>query len=109
MKTIYLISTAILLTHCTSETNEKTTQEIIEIATESAPANISSEATVLAADGSVLREGSNGWTCMPGTPPNENVNPMCVDPAWQNWLQEYMKAVNGEAYEYNSESASFGV
>ena len=24
-------------------------------------------------------------------------------------LQEYMKAVNGEAYEYDSESASFGV
>ncbi|GIT36946.1 MAG: hypothetical protein Ct9H300mP6_08140 [Gammaproteobacteria bacterium] len=28
---------------------------------------------------------------------------------WQNWLQEYMKAVNGESYSYDSESASFGV
>ena len=54
MKTIYLISTVLFLTYCTSETNEKTVQEIIEIATGSAPANISSEATVLAADGSVL-------------------------------------------------------
>ena len=41
--------------------------------------------------------------------PNENVNPMCVDPAWQNWLQEYIKAVNGQSYSYDSESASFGV
>ena len=104
MKTIYLISTAILLTYCTSETNEKTAQEIIEIATGSAPANISSEATVLAADGSVLREGSNDWTCMPGTPPNENVNPMCVDQAWQEWLQAY---INQEPYD--SEAKGFGV
>lgn len=62
MRTIYLISTAILLTGCNSETNEKTTQEIIEIATGSAPANISADATVIAADGSTLREGSNRWT-----------------------------------------------
>ena len=96
MKTIYLISTVLLLSYCTSETNEKTAQEIIEIATGSAPANISSEATVLAADGSVLREGSNDWTCMPGTPPNENVNPMCVDQAWQEWLQAY---INREPYD----------
>ena len=84
-------------------------QEIMEIAMSAAPENVSGKATIMAADGTILKEGSNGWVCMPGSPPNENVNPMCVDPAWQNWLQEYMKAVNGEAYEYNSESASFGV
>ena len=39
MKIIYLISTAtaILLTGCNSETSEKTAQEIIQIATGSAP------------------------------------------------------------------------
>ena len=32
-----------------------------------APAPLGSNATVLGLDGSVLREGSNGWTCMVGT------------------------------------------
>ena len=95
--------------HDDSDHKHYTAQEIMKIAMSAAPANVSGKATIMAADGAILKEGSNGWVCMPGSPPNENVNPMCVNPAWQNWLQEYMKAVNGEAYEYNSESASFGV
>jgi len=95
--------------HDDSDHKHYSNQEIMEIAMLAAPENISGKATIMAADGAILKEGTNGWVCMPGSPPNENVNPMCVDPAWQNWLQEYMKAVNGEAYEYDSESASFGV
>jgi hypothetical protein len=41
---------------------------------------------------------------MPGTPPNENVNPMCVDQAWQEWLQAF---INQEPYD--SEAKGFGV
>ncbi|MBT73615.1 MAG: hypothetical protein CMQ15_16540 [Gammaproteobacteria bacterium] len=92
-----------------SDHKRYTTEGIMEIAMSAAPANVSGNATIMASDGSVLREGSNGWVCMPGTPPNENVNPMCVDPAWQNWLQEYMKAIAGASYEYDSELAAFGV
>ena len=33
-----------------------------------APAPLGTNATVLGLDGSVLREGSNGWTCMVGNP-----------------------------------------
>ena len=95
--------------HDDSDHKHYSNQEIMEIAMLAAPENVSDKATIMAADGAILKEGTNGWVCMPGSPPNENVNPMCVDPAWQNWLQEYMKAVNGEAYEYDSESASFGV
>ena len=95
--------------HDDSDHKHYSNQEIMEIAMLAAPENVSGNATIMAADGAILKEGTNGWVCMPGSPPNENVNPMCVDPAWQNWLQEYMKAVNGEAYEYDSESASFGV
>ena len=95
--------------HDDSDHKHYSNQEIMEIAMSAAPENVSGKATIMAADGAILKEGTNGWVCMPGSPPNENVNPMCVDPAWQNWLQEYMKAVNGEAYEYDSESASFGV
>ena len=66
--------------------HEHDKSEIINIAMSAAPSNVSGNATIMSSDGSILREGSNGWTCMPGTPPNENVAPMCVDKAWQKWL-----------------------
>ena len=36
-----------------------------------APAEISDDATVMDVDGTVLREGSNGWTCLPNTFPGD--------------------------------------
>ena len=52
-----------------------------------APASISAEATIMDADGTVLREGSNGWICMPGVPliPGDD-HPMCNDAVWTAWL-----------------------
>jgi len=46
---------------------------------------IAAQATVLDAEGNVLREGTNGWTCMamPGAP-------MCVDRQWMSWLDAYI-------------------
>ena len=63
-------------------------EQIIGIAMSAGPENVSNNATIISHDGSLLREGSNGWVCMPGSPPNENVNPMCVDLAWHKILQE---------------------
>lgn len=84
-------------------------EQIIGIAMSAGPENVSNNATIISHDGSLLREGSNGWVCMPGSPPNENVNPMCVDPAWQKWLQEYMKGSLGMSYEYDPTQATFGM
>ncbi len=89
--------------HESSAKAEYSTNEIIDIAMSAAPSNVSSVATIIDSTGKVLREGSNDWTCMPGTPPNENVNPMCVDKAWQKWLQAFM-----EQAPYNSENETFG-
>lgn len=46
---------------------------------------IANEATILDAEGNILREGANGWTCMaiPGAP-------MCVDEQWMSWLDAYV-------------------
>jgi hypothetical protein len=46
---------------------------------------IASEATILDAEMNVLRQGTNGWTCMaiPGAP-------MCVDEQWMSWLDAYV-------------------
>jgi hypothetical protein len=46
---------------------------------------IAAEATILDADGNVLREGTNEWTCM--TIPQA---PMCVDPQWMALVSALM-------------------
>jgi len=53
-----------------------------------APVAISDQAMVMDNDGTVLREGSNGWTCMPDTMPGDKA-PMCNDALWM----KLMKAV----------------
>ncbi len=50
-----------------------------------APAFISNNATVMEGDGTVLREGSNGWVCMPDTMPGDGA-PLCVDEVWLKLL-----------------------
>ena len=56
-------------------------------AASAAPASISADATIVDVDGTVLREGSNGWTCLPGIPliPGDD-HPMCNDATWTAWL-----------------------
>ncbi|MEF2549221.1 hypothetical protein VQ045_18870 [Aurantimonas sp. E1-2-R+4] len=52
-----------------------------------APSDISAEATIMDVDGTVLRQGSNGWVCMPGVgliPGDEH--PMCNDAVWMKWI-----------------------
>ena len=53
-----------------------------------APSDISSTATIVDVDGTVLRQGANGWTCIPGIPliPGDE-HPMCNDATWTAWLQ----------------------
>jgi hypothetical protein len=54
-------------------------------ATSAAPSYISDNATVIEGDGTVLREGTNGWTCIPDTMPGDNA-PMCNDAVWMKLL-----------------------
>ena len=103
-KTLITLLILVCVSTVYSAHHELDKSEIIDIAMSAAPANVSGEATIMSADGSILREGTNGWTCMPGTPPNDNVAPMCVDQAWQKWLQAYMTKS-----PYDSESESFGL
>lgn len=49
-----------------------------------APASISANATVIV-DGEVVKEGTNGWTCMPDTLPGDNA-PICNDAVWMEML-----------------------
>jgi hypothetical protein len=58
----------------------------IALAMSAAPAAISANATIMDNDGTVLREGSNGWTCLPNTMPGDKA-PICNDALWMKMLQ----------------------
>ena len=59
-----------------------------------APESIGSKATIIQAqaDGSMktLREGNNGWTCMPDNPQTPGHDPMCMDANGLKWAQAWM-------------------
>jgi hypothetical protein len=66
----------------------ETADDKIARAMTAAPTAISAKATIIDVDGTVLREGSNGWTCLPGVGliPGDK-HPMCNDEVWMNWMQ----------------------
>jgi hypothetical protein len=60
----------------------------IESAMSAAPASIAENATIMDVDGTtVLREGSNGWTCFPDANATPASDPMCLDETWMGWLE----------------------
>ena len=63
---------------------------MIRSATSAAPAEISAEAAVRDWEGHVLREGSNGWTCLPDMPDRPGNSPMCLDDVWMRWADAWM-------------------
>ncbi len=53
-----------------------------------APPSITENATFMDWEGTVLREGANGWTCMP-SPPGQQNTPMCLDHTWMHWAHAW--------------------
>ena len=69
----------------------------IEAYTTSAPDFIGNFATVISASGEVLREGSNGWTCLPfiampkmGFKTKNEAAPACADQNAMAWANPYL-------------------
>jgi len=66
----------------------------IKSAMSAAPEAISGDATIVqaAADGSMktLREGTNGWTCMPDSPATPGPDPMCMDANAGEWAMAWI-------------------
>jgi hypothetical protein len=59
----------------------------IESAKSAAPAFITDEATLYAADGTtVLQEGTNGYHCFPDNPGSPDPDPACFDETWMALL-----------------------
>ncbi|MFP2769572.1 hypothetical protein [Oceanisphaera sp. KMM 10153] len=73
-----------------------TPEEKIADAMSAAPPSISANATILdwpadmGGEMAKLREGSNGWTCLPDMPTTSGKDPMCLDPVWMDWAHAWM-------------------
>ena len=86
----------------------------IERAMSAAPPAVSAEATIMDTDGTVLREGSNGWTCLPDTMPGDHA-PMCNDEVWMKLMgmmmggAEYVPDRVGISYMLQGEPEGAGV
>ncbi len=69
-------------------------QKMIKSAMQAAPKKVSAAATIvmMGADGQMrtLREGTNGFTCMPDNPTTPGPDPMCMDKAAWEWAGAWM-------------------
>jgi hypothetical protein len=63
---------------------------LIANALSAAPASVADRATVVTHDGRTLRDGSNGWVCMPDDPAIPNNSPMCLDEVWRDFIDALM-------------------
>ena len=93
--TLLLVFGLRLVGRAESQTSAKagdTTQEKIVRAMSAGPDNISESARIIDTDARgnkvILREGSNGFTCMPGNPNVVGEPPMCVDAASMQWFAD---------------------
>lgn len=69
-------------------------KKMIASAMQAAPKKVSAGATIIAmsADGKMrtLREGNNGFTCMPDNPATPGPDPMCMDKAALAWAEAWI-------------------
>jgi hypothetical protein len=78
---------AMCLVGATTIAAAETAEDKIARAISAAPSDISNDATIMDVDGTILREGSNGWVCLPGIGliPGDQ-HPMCNDAVWMKWM-----------------------
>lgn len=65
-------------------------QDIIANAQRAGPASISDDATIMNWNLEVVREGTNGWTCLPDRADTEGDDPWCVNEPWLEFLKAYV-------------------
>jgi hypothetical protein len=73
---------------------EKAGKDLIASAESAAPASISGKASIVQFDAkgamTVLRKGTNGWTCMPDAPDTPGPDPMCFDANAGKWAEAWV-------------------
>lgn len=85
---------ALLLAGGASAQSGTDADEMIRSASSAAPLSVTEDATIVdrtmppsdGAEPTVLREGSNGWVCMPDNPDVPGDSPACLDGPWRDFL-----------------------
>lgn len=97
--TLGLIGIGIAPQLLSAQANEMTAEEAIRSAVSAAPRSVTDDATIVAGtlppmggnqSERVLREGDNGWVCMPDNPNVPGDSPACVDAAWEAFLAAFL-------------------
>lgn len=89
-----LVLVMICLTWGTAADKAESAQVKIARAVSAAPANIGKDATVMEMDEkgntTVLRKGTNGFTCFAGHPGTVGDDPFCADQPSMQWIKDWM-------------------
>ena len=64
--------------------------DLIKSAMAAAPLEIAKDATVVNSAMKVIRQGTNGWTCLPDMPTSPGTDPMCLDKNGMEWAHAWM-------------------
>ena len=90
MKRIAFVVVLIALATCWAYVGytQPSDADLIAEAESAAPASVTEGAAIKTMDGKMLREGSSGWTCYPGT---SAIGPKCNRPQWDALLGAFMK------------------
>ena len=88
---ILTITCGVLISGCASmaASTKDDSGAAIASAESAGPASLASQATISDWDGLTLREGSNGWTCLPDHPATPGTDPWCINAPWGNVLAAY--------------------
>ena len=99
MKYIVTLSIAVALMACAApeepsqpaaEPVASSQEDLIRNAERAGPESIAADSTIMDWELNVIREGSNGWTCLPDRPDTPGDDPWCVNGPWLNFLQAYV-------------------
>ncbi len=72
--------------------------ELIADAESAAPESVTKNATIKTAEGRVLRQGSNSWTCYPGS---GAIGPMCNESQWDDLIAAVMTKAPIDVKEFS--------
>lgn len=89
--TPYVLSSILLCTAYTASVSaDDKSDRLIEDALSAAPIAMRDKVTVVGWDKTVLRKGSNNYTCFPTPPHLTGKAPMCMDGPWMEWADAWM-------------------
>jgi len=102
MKSLHLVVAAavggIALGSLVARADHHESDALIADAMRAAPTSISGKATIKDGEGNVLRKGSNGWTCYPGS---KVMGPLCNRPQWDAVVQGVMSKSSVDVKEFS--------